>query len=164
MLYNYGCMILPTYKPTRFTCKIENISLEHIISIIKQHRTIDLSTYEYEKVERESTQGFSMKWHMDDRVVVKIKKECILDPTDICINDQYKLSKRNKDKNVPIYSVIVYLSDYNKDFTCGEFEFVDEIIMPKKNVMIFLIVMKYTEYNLLKLVIEKQFYINFTNL
>lgn len=137
VLYNYGCTILPTYKPVRFTCKLDDISLEHIYSTIKQHRGIDLSAYEYEKVERESGEGFSMKWHMDDRVVVKLKKECKVDPEDLLINEHYKVSRRNKDKNLPSYSVIVYLTDYSKDFTCGEFEFVDEIILPKKNVMIF---------------------------
>lgn len=137
VLYHYGCTILPHVKPIRFTYTLDDISLDHIFSTVLQHRNIDLSDFIYEKVERESTEGFSMKWHMDDRVVVKLKKECEIVPEDVLIHEDYKVSKRNKDKNLPSYSAVVYLSDYNKDFTCGEFEFVDEIILPKKNKMIF---------------------------
>jgi hypothetical protein len=137
VLYHYGCTILPRVKPIRLTCTLDDISLDTIFSTVKLLRNIDLSVYEYVKVERESTEGFSMKWHMDDRVLIKLKKECEVDPTDVLIHEDYKVTKRNKDKNLPSYSVIVYQSDYNKDFTCGEFEFVDEIILPKKNKMIF---------------------------
>jgi len=78
-----------------------------------------------------------LKWHVDDTVLVKIKPDSLFDPTDIRIHDNYKLSQREKDKNLPCFSLVVYLSEHSVDFMGGEFEFVDETILPRKHMMIF---------------------------
>lgn len=136
-LYHYGHTILPQYKATRLVCQVTDLSLDSLIAVVYETRNIDLNKFRYETIKRNSTSGFTLKWHVDDTVLVKIKPDSIFDPTDISIHDKYKLSRRAKDENLPCFSLVVYLSEHHVDFMGGEFEFVDETILPQKYMMIF---------------------------
>lgn len=126
-LFQYGQGLLSVCKPTRYfgklTADINN--RQHVLAEIAA--LLSLTDYHETWIERITTKGFSMKWHCDDAAVLKTKhhKTC-----GTMITPHYKLYHKNK---LPLYSAIIYLSDFNIDFTGGEFEFVDERILPQRH-------------------------------
>lgn len=76
--------------------------------------------------------GESMKWHCDDASIISHKNENINKYINqIKISDKKALFYPNK---IPKYSLIIYGSSYEKDFTGGIFEFSDGTkIKPQRN-------------------------------
>jgi hypothetical protein len=136
-IYQYGNRILSIYKPIRFIYQLSDLRIEHIVEVILKYKQIDLSHYTYNKIERTSVEGFNLHWHVDDTVIVKIKKDSMIESSDTILNEKYKLSNRTRNATRPVFSIVVYLSEHGIDFTGGEFHFIDEIILPKKQMMIF---------------------------
>jgi hypothetical protein len=136
-LYQYGLSHVQEYKSSRSLVSIElnEIDPESIkrqfISFLQQRYQLYPDQYRYEFVERSSETGFAMKWHMDDKIVVKRPYH---PDTDISLNDTYQVCNRSTD--TPVYSSILYLSTYGKDFTGGVFEFVDQVVYPKKHTIL----------------------------
>jgi hypothetical protein len=139
-LYQYGMSHVQDYKSIRTILSIElnenKTETEYItgqfISFVQQHCKLHPDQYRYEIVERSSEKGFSMKWHIDDKIVVKRPYN---PDTDISLNETYQLCNRSMD--TPVYSSILYLSTYGEDFTGGAFEFVDKVVYPKKHTILF---------------------------
>ena len=100
----------------------ENFEIHDINSII------DISNYTIYFMKKENSVDFFMNWHIDDAQIVKRKNG---------LNGQIKISDKHYlhyNKNKPIYTIIIYGSNYNIDFEGGLLEFVDgTIIKPKKN-------------------------------
>lgn len=80
--------------------------------------------------------GESMKWHCDDANIISHKNENINKYINqIKISDKKSLFYPNK---IPKFSLIIYGSSYEKDFTGGIFEFSDGTkIKPERNLCIF---------------------------
>jgi hypothetical protein len=79
---------------------------------------------------KENKEKYNMKWHCDDCYIQKNKKDFIYDNNNYCkISDKYYLVHAN---SLPIYTMLIYLSDYNIDYTGGELCFVDNILKPNK--------------------------------
>lgn len=135
-LYQYGMSHVQDYKSIRTILSIELNETESItgqfISFLQQHVPLHPDQYRYEIVERSSEKGFAMKWHIDDKIVVKRPYN---PDTDISISNTYQLCNRSTD--TPVYSSILYLSTYGEDFTGGAFEFVDQVVYPKKHTILF---------------------------
>jgi predicted 2-oxoglutarate/Fe(II)-dependent dioxygenase YbiX len=71
-----------------------------------------------------------MLWHQDDASIFKhTNKHC----------EKYNLSKYNlfSNKVQPIYTMVLFMSDYGEDFYGGEFCFVDLEIKPIKGMSVF---------------------------
>lgn len=126
---------------------IYNLKNERIIGYIDDYESFDinyfssiikLDNYNYEISKKTNTEGFYMNWHLDNALVIKNKKNSnkspIL-PEQIDISDRHRLHYFIKK---PIYTLIVYESDYLIDFTGGTLEFIDGyIVKPKKGLYIF---------------------------
>lgn len=80
--------------------------------------------------------GDYMKWHCDDATIISHKNKNIDKYINqIKISDKKALFYANK---IPKYSLIIYGSTYNKDFTGGIFEFSDGTkIKPERNLCLF---------------------------
>ena len=132
----YGIKILPKLSKRIIDYMPENIysnSFEDIITYLSNYTGINLSNYKIYKCIKENKTGFKMKWHVDDAQIIKHNKDN--DYTDqIKISDKKSLNYSNKK---PIYTCIIYFSDFNKDFTGGTLEFVDQIIEPFKGMFVF---------------------------
>ena len=111
----------------------DNDIKEYAIKEIHEKYGIDLSTYRSEIIERDNQVGFYLNWHVDDCSIHKHKTTENKTNNDI-LNDKYALYHK---KELPKYTMIIYLTSINIDFVGGEFEFVDELIKPKKNDVIF---------------------------
>jgi 2OG-Fe(II) oxygenase superfamily len=129
-IYEYGKEILPTIKSDRYYFMIDDTCDESIIKELSLKSKIDFTKYNYKRVEREVTTGFGMKWHIDDAALIKINKDKDKEDKGMVLQNKYRLFHKEE---LPLYSAILYLSTYNKDFKGGEFHFVDEIITPLKN-------------------------------
>ncbi len=121
----------------------ENLKKQRKIGIIDEYTTfdiklfrdvIDFDNYDYEIVKKTNTNGFFMNWHLDNALVVKNKKTDEKNPNKLYISDRHTLHYYLKK---PIFSLLVYESDYKKDFYGGTLEFIDgEIIKPKKGMYV----------------------------
>ena len=103
--------------------------LSKIISTIP-HFCLNDVTYYLKK--RSHKDGFSMKWHVDDAIIMNVPKE---NPyPDMPISDKKMLVYREQK---PTYTLMVYQSSYGTDFDGGTLEFVDgTIIEPKRGMYI----------------------------
>ena len=79
--------------------------------------------------------GDYMKWHCDDAIITSNKKENMNKYINqIKISEKKSLFYPNK---IPRYSLIIYGSTYDKDFTGGIFEFSDGTkIKPERNLCV----------------------------
>jgi len=114
--------------------KIDNDQMiEMIINIaineIKDKKNINLYEYSNRIIQRTNDIGFSMNWHIDDCSVYKHKQ--IFEPNQPKIKNKYTIFHMEP---LPKYSMIIYLTD---NFIGGEFEFIDQLIKPKKYDVIF---------------------------
>ena len=99
---------------------------------------INLNNYNYEIIKKTNVEGFYMNWHLDNALVIKNKKnkeKSIICTEQINISDRhclhYYITK-------PIYTLIVYESDYMINFTGGTLEFIDGYVLrPKKGLYVF---------------------------
>lgn len=126
----YGMKLLPELEPRKFGFINEEISIEENIKNIIDSN--NLKDYDYIIIEKSNSIGFKMKWHLDDAVLITHKKDFMFD-NQMKISEKKVLHYPNKK---PKYSLIIYSSEYNKDFKGGTFEFVDKKIFPKKNMYI----------------------------
>lgn len=126
-LLEYGQGLLPLCKPKRYFGKLSSDINDPKQVLAEIATLLSLTDYHDIWIERTTTKGFSMKWHCDDAAVLKTKihKTC-----GTMIAPHFKLYHK---KNLPIYSAIIYASDYGVDFTGGEFEFVDDRILPRRH-------------------------------
>lgn len=146
-LYEYGKSTLHKYKQVRQYFCLEDIEdVENIENVIKYIQNRVLFEYKtYKLVKRNSGIDFYMKWHIDDVAVMKTKRENIQNiqnHENIQNNENHEIVLQGKYKlyhtsDRPVYTAIIYLSEHNKDFTGGEFEFVDEKIIPHKHYILF---------------------------
>jgi len=94
----------------------------------------------YEIVFRNHTasDNYSMKWHYDNKQLIKHKISDIQKIHSLQIistDDKYFYGLYCKN---PIrYTIIIYLDSYKIDFEGGEFYFHDEIIYPEKGMLLF---------------------------
>lgn len=103
------------------------------------------SSHQYDPVWKfkENYTNFQMKWHRDDCFVHKHKKLHYSDITEEFAKNNIILDKECKytlthSNTLPIYTGLIYLSDYEKDYTGGEIEFVDMKLKPiKYDVIVF---------------------------
>lgn len=125
------------------TFDIENFKKKRNIGIIETYAIfdvklfadiIDLDNYDYEIVKKTNTTGFYMNWHLDNALVIKNKKNENKSSDKIYISDRHTLHYYIKK---PIYTLIVYESDYEKDFLGGTLEFIDGLtIKPQKGLFV----------------------------
>jgi hypothetical protein len=134
-LVEYGLRHVEEYQPFRSMSYVSSTHLVDVMAHIHRVTGISLETHHVETIHRETTGSFHMKWHMDDYVVVKRKNEDRVGTDHIILNEEYKLVPR--EIRVPEYSAILYLSESNVDFIGGELEFVNEMIIPKKHLLVF---------------------------
>jgi len=94
----------------------------------------------YEIVFRNHTasDNYSMKWHYDNKQLIKHKisdMQKIHSLQIISMDEKYIWGLYCKN---PIqYTIIIYLDSYNIDFEGGEFHFHDEIIYPERGLLLF---------------------------
>jgi hypothetical protein len=143
-LFDYGSKTVREYKSKRILTNLSHLNLsiedlndsikfiKSLISAIKNKYNLDLSNYLVVAVRKENSKDSSMKWHIDDCCLFRHTKTHNLTElkNNIIIDSNFALYKYYKDKPLPIYSLVIYLSTYQKDFTGGEFCFVDQIIKP----------------------------------
>jgi 2OG-Fe(II) oxygenase superfamily len=101
--------------------------------LMKDKYNIDLTNFRSEIIERDNKIGFYLNWHIDDCSIHKHKTTENKTNNEI-LNDKYGLYH---EKLLPKYTMIIYLTSIDQDFTGGEFEFVDQLIKPKKYDVIF---------------------------
>jgi hypothetical protein len=138
-IYNYGLELIKEYKLEEKRhiyivdtndCKIEHEIINKAINYIKDK--VNLNNYDMKIVEKKYEKGDSMKWHRDDCAIFRHKNNYEAKNNNIKINDKFTLYYTK----LPIYSMIIYLSTYNIDFTGGKFQFVNTEIIPEKNKVI----------------------------
>lgn len=108
-----------------------------IIEQVKQFNlSIDISKYDYKICVKEQNQGYQMKWHFDDGQIIKHN-----DTIESNKLKQIKISPKlylYYPNQIPVYTIIIYFSDANKDFVGGELEFVDGYkLVPEKGSWVF---------------------------
>lgn len=84
--------------------------------------THELSKFRYEYGRRDNAVGYKMDWHFDNASIIKHKKDHPIDPKQIKITDTRSLYYY---KEKPIYSLVIYNSTHDVDFTGGVLEFID---------------------------------------
>jgi hypothetical protein len=134
ILLEYGKRIALECKEKRSYQSMEINENEPIVDQFISYLTklYSLENAKFDIVERKTEVGFSMKFHVDDRLLIKGPSR----ESDISLSETYQLRKRGT--KTPFLSCILYLSSYDTDFTGGEFEFVDETIYPiKYHVLVF---------------------------
>jgi hypothetical protein len=134
-LLSYARSMFNTYnlKKERRIGQIENyvnFDIELFADII------NLCDYDYEIIKKTNIEGFYMNWHLDNALVIKNKKNDLSKKYDsLNISERHTLHYYIKK---PIYTLIVYESDYGIDFTGGTLEFIDGIVVkPKKGTYVF---------------------------
>ena len=152
-IYNEGLLRLKNLQLNKLRCEYKldesinnnefDIDIDinnevHINKIIDNaiksiNKTYKLDEYEKKYFVKINESGFYMNWHCDDCAIIKHKKDFSPSSNNYKLNDKYSLYINN---NLPIYTMIIYLSDYNTDFTGGEFCFIDKTIFPTKNKVI----------------------------
>ncbi len=82
-----------------------------------------MSEYKTEVIKRDNDVGFYLNWHIDDCAIHK-HKTTEGKTNNIALNDKYSLYHL---KELPKYTMIIYLSSIDEDFFGGEFEFVNQL-------------------------------------
>lgn len=129
---------MKTYYPEEYLD-----TLDHKQLINKLENILDINfkfgSQQYNTVwkYKENHENFQMKWHCDDCFIHKHKKLHYSDVTEEFSKKNIILDKECKytlthSSTLPIYTALIYLSDYNKDYTGGELEFVDMKVKPNR--------------------------------
>ena len=161
-LHKYGLENLLNLKYKRKIGFIDNDK-----SLIKNIETILIKENIDDKlnfiiIEKNNSTDFSMKWHLDDAQIILHKNN--YDKS--LFKEQIFISRKkaiNYPSKKPILSLIIYLSEYGDDFTGGTFEFVDEIIFPKRNMYLLFDSKEVHRVNMIKSGIRKNILIKFYN-
>jgi hypothetical protein len=130
-LFNFGIEQLKKYEldKKRISFQLDDNIINLVdtaIDKLSNDYKIDLSKFSKEQFEKENTKDFYMNWHIDDCYVFRHTK------TDV--KEKFVICHKNK---LPTYTMIIYLSTHDKDFTGGEFLFVNQKIFPKKKLVLF---------------------------
>lgn len=143
-LYKEGLRRVKEYKlnEVRFDYKLNlteskicdnNIIIKEAIEKIPKE--VNIEKYKTKIYTRKSIDGFYMNWHFDDCAVFKhsqMKKNMVY-KNSIVLNEKYTLFF----SDLPVYTMIIYMNTYGKDFTGGEFNFIDKQIKPEKYQVLF---------------------------
>lgn len=137
ILYDEGVRRLNQYKLNEirheFHLDIEN-EKDLIEEAIKRlPLQLRLNQLERKIFIKEGGKNFSMKWHCDDCSIFKHKDGYNCLSNNIKLSEKYSLYYTK----LPKYSMIIYLSTYGRDFTGGEFNFVDKTVKPEKYKVLF---------------------------
>jgi hypothetical protein len=144
LLYNLGVKRIaePEIRSKR---KIANLNLdserefshEEIIesAIKKIYELSNINLFDYDKkvIMRDNQIGYYLNWHIDDCAIFK-HKDTEGKKNNIPLDDKYSLFNLEE---LPKYTMVIYLTSHNIDFTGGEFEFIDEKVKPKKYDVVF---------------------------
>lgn len=138
LLYKLGCERANDYeiKKSRLYFNLKNITenlIENATIEIKNKLNINLNDFDKEIIERNNEQNFYLNWHIDDCAVF-VHNSTENKKNNIPLNDKYSLFHI---KTLPKYTMIIYLTSINIDFEGGELEFVDLLIKPQKNDVVF---------------------------
>jgi hypothetical protein len=98
----------------------ENFNIDILKEVLNECNLFDIDDYQYSIKLKHNKTNYEMNWHVDDACVAKTKKKDK-------INLQY-----NKSYEKPKYSLMIYETEYNKDFTGGELIFSDDLIIKPK--------------------------------
>lgn len=136
-IYNLGCKRLydTDIKKSRIIFNLgENALNGDLINLaiakLRDDFKFDLTDYEQEVIERDNTIGFYLNWHIDDCAVFKHDLKLEGEKTNNeHIDEKYSLFHM---KPLPKYTMVIYLTSIDEDFMGGEFEFIDQLIKPKK--------------------------------
>jgi hypothetical protein len=139
LIYSFGLELTKNQeiKERRLYFNLGNILQEKIIeNAIEQVQLklkIDFNKFRSEIIQRDNKEGYYLNWHIDDCAIYKH------DTTEnkinnIPLNDKYSLYHKN---DLPKFTMIIYLTTIDVDFRGGEFEFVDQLIRPKKHDVVF---------------------------
>jgi hypothetical protein len=110
----------------------DTLSIKNIIDL----DLLDINKYEYEIIKKTKTKGFYMNWHLDNSAIIKHNKSSINNiQGQIQISDKHALHYYSRK---PKYTLLIYESSYNENFTGGTLELIDgTIIYPQKNMYVF---------------------------
>lgn len=144
LLYNLG--VARTKDPEiRSQRKITNLNIndnqeishddliELAMKKISDLNNINLFDYNRKIIMRDNQIGYYLNWHIDDCAIFK-HKDVNNKKNNIPLDDKYSLFNLEE---LPKYTMVIYLTSHNIDFTGGEFEFIDETIKPKKYDVVF---------------------------
>lgn len=113
-----------------------NFNIDILKEILDECNLFDINDYQYSIKSKQNKSNFEIKWHVHDACVNKTKNNQYNENNLNFISDKQILYYKNPHEK-PKYSLIVYESNYNKDFTGGELVFADEyIIKPKRGLYI----------------------------
>lgn len=135
-LQEFGLSIIDKVSERIIDFIPENINIENIdevVNYILNKLNLNIEKFTIKSCKKSNTEGFFMKWHVDDAQVIK-HQDCKI------FDDQIRISNRkviNYSENRPIFTIIVYLSTINEDFTGGEFEFVNLKVKPIRGMFVF---------------------------
>jgi predicted 2-oxoglutarate/Fe(II)-dependent dioxygenase YbiX len=113
-------------------------NFEFLKNLINENLNNEINSNNIEIVYRNNTSEdkYSMKWHIDDKQLIK-KNIQPVHSMEIIHQDEKHIYALYGNKN-PKYSIILYLDSHNIDFKGGEFHFENEIILPQKgDILIF---------------------------
>ncbi len=136
---------------------IDGDLIENAKFLLNERYNISLINFDMEIIQRENKIGFYQNWHIDDCAVFK-HKDTQNKTNNIPLNDKYSLYHS---KPLPTYTMIIYLTSHGTDFIGGEFEFVDQIIKPRKHDVVFFDSKEVHKVNTLRSGIRKNILIKF---
>lgn len=129
-IIQYGHTLLenhPSILKTRQTYQIDNyngFSEKLLKEILNEMNIFDFDDYQYLLKVRNHREGYCMKWHVDDACISNTCNNTY-DENDFEFITHKKLLYYKDSSMKPKYTIMLYESDYNDDFTGGELEFVD---------------------------------------
>ena len=107
------------------------VLVEHILKNVYK---INLHTYNKEYKYKENNGGYFMSWHCDDCHLYKHKSAQYSKDCDIILNKNLVLTHN---KPLPIYTILLYLSQNKTEFTGADLHFVDKTVSPSLYDVIF---------------------------
>lgn len=96
----------------------ENFNIDILKEILNECNLFDIDDYQYSIKSKQNNTNYEMKWHVDDAYATNKQNKIIL--------------HYNKSHEQPKYSLMIYETEYNKDFTGGELIFADDLIIKPK--------------------------------
>ena len=133
-IVKYGQSLLETYPSILKHRRIYQIKNYHGFSekllkeILNELNVFDFDDYQYLLKVRNHREGYSMKWHVDDACIANTCNNTFQEG-DIHYITQKKVLYYKDSYVKPKYTIMLYESDYDDDFTGGELEFADGTIV-----------------------------------
>jgi len=138
-LQEYGKSILTdeirNIRKVGFIENYEKIDNKILVKIVNEIGLFDLNEVTYYLKQKQHVKGDEMKWHADDGIVSRVPENNDYEGTYISHNKML-VYPGNEDR--PLYTLIVYGSDYGQDFNGGELVFSDDMrIKPRRGMYVF---------------------------